>query len=672
MKTLLQPHLAMQAQQIEIGPLCLALIVLAMQVLLTPEANAMSTPPTSDAQPSEPLPWSELGARAVADYKGDGLSVSVGAEGTVRLRCAFQRLEGETTSEGLWLTSTIANTVTERFQVVASSVGRRAKLIETLPHTGTVSSDKQTVRFIRPGLVEEYSVTIDGVRQDFVVTQRPMGTGALEVQLTVRGAAVEQAADGAQLVLEKSGRRIAYSRLRVSDARGRELPARMELVGRSSSLSIAASREAHIRMTGEGVAERPRAPQLAVVVDDTNAVYPVRVDPTFSDANWTSVGGLPGANHWVRAAVTDGTGNVYIGGDFTIVGETTANYIAKWDGNSWSALGSGLDDPVYSLAVRGSNLYVGGFFTMAGGNPANCTARWDGSSWSSLGSGMNSVVYALAVSSNNLYAGGNFTNAGGSGASRIAKWDGSSWSPLGSGMGGPVFTLAVLGGDLYAGGVFTLAGGTPVGRIARWDGSNWSNLGSGMTNSVYALAVSGTNLYAGGAFQNAGGRVANYIARWDGSSWSSLGSGMGAFVYALAMSGDDLYAAGTGGIAKWDGSSWSGLGSGANYYVLALAIFGSDLYAGGLFRMEDGAIANHVARAYLERPTLSVIRSGGDVTLAWPTFYEGFMLQQNSDASNTSAWSNANYPLTTNGSIKSSTTPATPTNRFFRLIETEP
>ena len=31
-------------------------------------------------------------------------------------------------------------------------------------------------------------------------------------------------------------------------------------------------------------------------------------------------------------------------------------------------------------------------------------------------------------------------------------------------------------------------------------------------------------------------------------------------------------------------------------------------------------------------------------------------------------WSNANYPLTTNGPIKSATAPMTPTNQFFRLI----
>ena len=51
------------------------------------------------------IPWSLLGAKAGADYQGDGLAVIPTADGA-RLRCVFQRLEGEATREGLWLSST--------------------------------------------------------------------------------------------------------------------------------------------------------------------------------------------------------------------------------------------------------------------------------------------------------------------------------------------------------------------------------------------------------------------------------------------------------------------------------------------------------------------------------------------------------------------------------------
>jgi len=115
-----------------------------------------------------------------------------------------------------------------------------------------------------------------------------------------------------------------------------------------------------------------------------------------------------------------------------------------------------MNTQVNALAVSGSILYAAGAFTNAGGSAANYIAKWDGSSWSPLGSGMNSAVSALALSGD-LFAGGAFTNAGGSAANHIAKWDESSWSPLGSGMNSDVKALAVSGSNLYVGGAFTKA-----------------------------------------------------------------------------------------------------------------------------------------------------------------------------------------------------------------------
>src|SRR6266446_2165222 len=65
----------------------------------------------------------------------------------------------------------------------------------------------------------------------------------------------------------------------------------------------------------------------------------------FSDANWISMNpSIPGADNYVYAAVVDGSGNLYIGGNFSFVGDVMANYIAKWDGSGWTALGSGLNN----------------------------------------------------------------------------------------------------------------------------------------------------------------------------------------------------------------------------------------------------------------------------------------------------------------------------------------
>ena len=71
---------------------------------------AAATEDLADAAPATTaIPWSQIGAKAGADYQGDALAVIPTAEGA-RLRCVFQRLEGEATREGLWLTSTVTKT----------------------------------------------------------------------------------------------------------------------------------------------------------------------------------------------------------------------------------------------------------------------------------------------------------------------------------------------------------------------------------------------------------------------------------------------------------------------------------------------------------------------------------------------------------------------------------
>jgi len=72
---------------------------------------------------SAAIPFSQIGAKATADYHGDALAITATAEGA-RLKCGFQKLEGRATAEGLWLTSTVSNAVTDRFRVVAMAVGR--------------------------------------------------------------------------------------------------------------------------------------------------------------------------------------------------------------------------------------------------------------------------------------------------------------------------------------------------------------------------------------------------------------------------------------------------------------------------------------------------------------------------------------------------------------------
>ena len=343
---------------------------------------------------------------------------------------------------------------------------------------------------------------------------------------------------------------------------------------------------------------------------------------------------------------------LFVGGRFQFAGEVRANCVAKWDGTSWSALGTGMSGyvgihspEVRALAVyddgSGPALYAGGIFQNAGGVAAEGLAKWNGSTWSSVNGwhllGFDPFVGELAAldtgSGPALVVGGRFAVPGHPGSNGIARWNGSSWSGFGSGIspsGDFVNALVVFddgsGPGLYAGGRFTSIGNTSASRIARWDGTGWSALGSGMSGGsfpdVYTMTVfddgSGPALIAGGNFSDAGGVSVNGIARWEGSSWSALGLGLGTVVASTVFddgSGPALYAGGY----RWDGTAWASLGEGVGD-VMALEGWddgsGPSLYAGGMFQTAGGVDALHVAR--WRNSTWSTLGNGNGVTGQYP------------------------------------------------------
>jgi hypothetical protein len=324
--------------------------------------------------------------------------------------------------------------------------------------------------------------------------------------------------------------------------------------------------------------------------------------------------GVSGGVGYVAALTNDSSGNLYAGGAFTTAGGMTVNYIAKWNGSSWSTLASGaqtgVDNFVFALTNDSSgNVYAGGQFTTAGGiNPINYIAKWNGVAWSALASGGGTgidgpLIRALTNDgSGNVYAGGDFTTAGDITANNIAKWDDSTstWSALVSGeetgTNGNVYALTIDNSEnIYAGGNFDTAGGMTVNNIAQWDGSAWSALTSGGETGVSAPVNSLTNdnsgnVYAGGDFIAAGGTTVNYIAKWNDSTstWSALASGAqtGVNNYVNVLANDNsgnIYAGGAfttaGGInpinyiAKWNGSAWSALTSGGETGVSGVVDF---------------------------------------------------------------------------------------------------
>ena len=318
-----------------------------------------------------------------------------------------------------------------------------------------------------------------------------------------------------------------------------------------------------------------------------------------------------GLNGRVYAITVDGA-NTYAGGGFTNAGgDTNADRIARWDGSSWHALGTGTSaGEVKSILVSGTDVYAGGaFLNMGGAAAADYFARWDGANWNAVGpvTLVNSVE-AVVQLGGDIYIAGAAFNA--SSIDYLAHWDGANWTAVGGGLNGAVYGLAVSGTDLYAVGDFTDAGGNAnADGVARWDGAVWNALGTGLTIGgglrPVAIAVSGANVYVGGQFNTAGGVAVSNVALWNGSAWNAMGAGTNGYVRDIVVDGSDVYVGGwfsaAGGVAnttylaRWAGSSWHAVGDGLNNDVEALT--NGSLYVGGNFTNAGGvASADRIAR----------------------------------------------------------------------------
>ena len=153
--------------------------------------------------------------------------------------------------------------------------------------------------------------------------------------------------------------------------------------------------------------------------------------------------------------------------------------VVRWNGTSWSTIGSAFNSSCQTLAIANGSLYAGGAFTMNGAVSTPYIAQWTGTSWSSLGSGLNDTCSALTTGTDgSLYAGGVFTTAGGISANGIAKWNGS-WSALGNGLNSTCQALAIgADGSIYSGGTFMIADGISTNRISQINNYKTQLIGS--------------------------------------------------------------------------------------------------------------------------------------------------------------------------------------------------
>jgi hypothetical protein len=209
---------------------------------------------------------------------------------------------------------------------------------------------------------------------------------------------------------------------------------------------------------------------------------------------WHPLGsGVSGPAAFVQEMVV-WRGDLYAVGDFTHAGDSEVFYVARWDGATWSDVGGGVSmigggpTGLRGICVHDDTIVIVGTLDFAGGVPATNIAQWDGETWSALGSGSDpyddfwgwrQAAHSAASYKGLLYVGAEFTDTLGDAARCLAVWDGENWQPVDDGLEGEewpvgpyIRDLEIAGAGVTAsllmGGTFNEANNEETDNVARY------------------------------------------------------------------------------------------------------------------------------------------------------------------------------------------------------------
>lgn len=439
-----------------------------------------------------------------------------------------------------------------------------------------------------------------------------------------------------------------------------------------------------------GSVRRQNKLYFAGLVDNTMSGYGYGIQ-AYDKSNWNVLGaGMALSGNFsihVQSLAFAGE-DLIAGGRFQFAnGSIGPHLVAKWNGKTWSSLGTGITIPnnrngeVQTLATDGNIVFAGGV-SFPNGVTTYQVNRWDGTNWASIGEQIPSFATALATRGDEVFVGGAFG---------LQKWDGTNWLSFGGGVSGPVNAIAIRSNSVFVGGSFTNAGNSSAKYVALWNGTNWLALNGELDGPVKAFAFLGDELVVGGSFTNAGSTVVNSIAVWNGISWRRLGAGFAeglpndnggrpvpTSVNSLVVSSNGIiYAAGNFQkadgrpakfVAYWDGENWQGMDSGLNFIAYALALKNDQLYVGGDFLQAGGLSSTRLALWHVtdNAPRLNIRRETNSVVLWWPTNIPDFSIEKSENLSTNGFWTA--IPATTVGNLNIATN-STPqeTAAFYRL-----
>jgi len=223
---------------------------------------------------------------------------------------------------------------------------------------------------------------------------------------------------------------------------------------------------------------------------------------------------------------------LYVFGAFDSIDGVLCNSLAKFNGTTWIPVN---DFPLFTtlpntvnfvndVEIYKNEIYVCGNFDNYPLNTILDITKWDGNTWTNVGNGIQGAFAELSnmlVYKNELIVAGRFskTDSPNNPGENIGKWDGSQWTELGSGTDEAIWDIKVHKDTLYASGVFKHAGGIPADGIARWDGANWCGYGTVFDNVVSTLDFYHDTLYIGGGFWTINGDSIPYFAKWTGGNF---------------------------------------------------------------------------------------------------------------------------------------------------------
>ncbi|MCB1583700.1 MAG: hypothetical protein KDI92_11590 [Xanthomonadales bacterium] len=209
------------------------------------------------------------------------------------------------------------------------------------------------------------------------------------------------------------------------------------------------------------------------------------------------------------------SGEIWVGGEFDLLGDTVMNNIGYWDGRQWHTPDTGLTDQVQKVTSGSGQL-----FAAAGLYTHTQIYQLNGNEWLQIADDINGVVKDMIVlSSGELLVAGNFDQINGESANRMAIWDGTQWQSFGTwpNSGSVNALLETEQGILYAAGYEKL-NDLSLRRVMKLQQSSWNLMGEIQPGEVNAIALDENNLPIIAGKSNA------HVMYWNNYDWQPMGT----------------------------------------------------------------------------------------------------------------------------------------------------